>query len=661
VFLQNSNLSALRKSFLANEDITGAEVRAEILESWRRSKSSGVDPFSFQLPSPIPLEKAFSHKKWLYRKMVMQEYFDRLIALLQETNSVLYWVRQDLTILYGFGNDALLKDLQAINLDVGTNLSESLIGTNAMALAALTKSDAYVVGAEHYMAALQNYASSAVPFSDETEEGIYGYSFVITNASNFNIYQHNLLFFYSGLAKTQVNLGMSSTELYMKNSLSNLSLDQHKQGLLLINHKGLILRANTWFLSNLDLDEADIRGNFLKDLFPELMDVFNTVQTQKSVRLREIHFHKLKKTEKSFFVEAQQLKINDRVIGFSIFLHDKKTVYYMVNKVANYNAHFYFEDLIGASSLFNNAKTMAIQASLSNSNILLTGESGTGKELFAQAIHNESRRSNGPFISVNCAAIPTELIGSELFGYVEGAFTGARKGGNSGKFELANKGTIFLDEVGEMPLSMQSVLLRVLEDKKITRLGSGQSYPMDVRVIAATNINLLEAIDSKEFRLDLYYRLNVIDIELPSLRDRVEDIPLLIEYHIKQFNIALNKNIHSVSPEAMYLLQRYSWPGNIRELRNVIERAVNLASSSVLTVADLPKSITSSNITATIANCENNTANQQLIREFEQKVAERNRIVELMQKYNGNKARVAKELGITRASLYRRLRSMEQP
>ncbi len=660
-----SEMKIIRESFLSNEDTVNLDIRTDILESWTRSENAGIDPRSTLLPPPIPassINKAL-HRKWLYRKEIMQEYFKRLASLMQNTDSALFWVDENLMVLYPYGDTQLLDKLKSINLTSGTKLGENFVGTNAVAIASRTKADTYVIGSEHYIEALQDYACSAVPFfyeAEEADEYIYGFSFVITSISNFNIYQHDLLYFYSNLAKSQVSLAMFNTELSLKDELSSLSLDQQNKGILLINHRGVIIRANSWFLNNFEVTEHDIRGNFLKEMLPELIYTLDSLQTKKSIGLTEIHFQNLREKNKSFFIECQPLKRKSRIIGLSIFLSDKKSVYHMVNKVANFHAHFNFEDLIGSSHIFVATKNMAQNAALGNSNILITGESGTGKELFAQAIHNESNRKNGPFISVNCAAIPKELIGSELFGYVEGAFTGARKGGSPGKFELANKGTLFLDEIAEMPVAMQSVLLRVLEEKEITRLGSNQSSPIDVRIITATNKNLLEAIDSKEFRMDLYYRLNVINIDLPPLRDRKGDIHLLIDHNIKKFTIALDKNITGVMPEAMNLLQNYNWPGNIRELRNVIERAINLSTSSILGVNDLPKDITVACSPVPIQPRDYVGGNQKLVEEFEQKINERTHILELMKKHNGNKARVAKELGITRASLYRRLRSMEQ-
>ncbi|GFZ32789.1 ATPase AAA [Clostridium zeae] len=246
-----------------------------------------------------------------------------------------------------------------------------------------------------------------------------------------------------------------------------------------------------------------------------------------------------------------------------------------------------FKDIIGSSGTLKDILHICEMASKSTSTVLIRGESGTGKELIAKAIHSNSDRKNKPFIRVNCAAIPENLLESELFGYEKGAFTGAVKS-KPGKFAIADQGTIFLDEIGDMPITMQVKLLRVLQEREIESLGGLSPQKIDVRVIAATNRNLEEMISLNDFREDLYYRLNVLPINLPPLRDRKEDIGLLVEHFITKINEKLNINIKGISKECILLLQDYSWPGNIRELENIIERAMNLCNDEYIREIDLP-------------------------------------------------------------------------
>lgn len=242
---------------------------------------------------------------------------------------------------------------------------------------------------------------------------------------------------------------------------------------------------------------------------------------------------------------------------------------------------FQFEGIIGKAQNFVEVKKLAQKAALSDSNILIYGESGTGKELFARAIHNKSLRSGYPFVSINCGAIPDELLESELFGYEKGAFTGAYST-KIGKFEVAEKGTIFLDEISEMPFRLQVKLLRVLQEKEICRIGSNKTRKVDVRIISATNTDLLQRIKGGSFREDLYYRLNVIPIKIPPLRERKEDILFIAEYFIKYYNRVMGKNILGISEPAKELFLKYPWPGNVRELQNVIEYAVNFETDTLI-------------------------------------------------------------------------------
>lgn len=240
------------------------------------------------------------------------------------------------------------------------------------------------------------------------------------------------------------------------------------------------------------------------------------------------------------------------------------------------------DGILGTSKAMTALKQKMQLVAATDSTILITGESGTGKELFARAIHEESHRKNGPFVAINCGAIPENLLESELFGYEEGAFTGASRGGKPGKFELANGGTIFLDEIGDMPMHLQVKLLRVLQEVKIERIGGVKPVWIDVRIIAATNCNLEEMIEKKEFRSDLFYRLSVIPFYIPPLRERKEDLILLLHHFLDKYNLILGKQITGFTQEVQRKMLAYPWQGNVRELENAVEYAVNIATSNVI-------------------------------------------------------------------------------
>ncbi|WP_324823439.1 sigma-54 interaction domain-containing protein [Sinanaerobacter sp. ZZT-01] len=316
------------------------------------------------------------------------------------------------------------------------------------------------------------------------------------------------------------------------------------------------------------------------------------------------------------------------------------------NKFGKINAAKYvIDDLIGDGETMTALKETIRRIAKNNSNVLIFGESGTGKELFAHAIHNASKRSQHPLICLNCASIPENLLESELFGYEEGSFTGAQKGGRSGLFHAANKGTLFLDEIGDLPMQMQVKLLRVLQDKEIQKIGSHVKEKIDVRILAATNKNLYELIDQEQFRSDLFYRLNVISITIPPLRERREDIPLLVNSLIEKLSQKEGVPVQGISSRAMEYLKRYDWPGNVRELENILERAINFIDDDlIIKTKHLHNKLTGipcDEISKTLKNILEET--------------ERLTIVNAMMQNNSKKSVVAKKLGISRTSLYEKL------
>ncbi|MBU5425040.1 sigma 54-interacting transcriptional regulator [Tissierella pigra] len=312
---------------------------------------------------------------------------------------------------------------------------------------------------------------------------------------------------------------------------------------------------------------------------------------------------------------------------------------------------YFFGKIIGKSKALVDAMTVAKQVAKTDASVLITGESGTGKEVFSRSIHEESERK-GDFIPVNCSAIPSNLLESELFGYIEGAFTGAYKKGRPGKFELANGGTLFLDEIGDMPLLMQAKLLRVLQDGIVYRVGSSKPIKVDVRIIAATNKDLHKLMENGEFREDLYYRLNVVTISIPPLRERKEDIPELIKDFLLEFSKKNNKNNIYMTPDAMKILTDYHWKGNIRELKNTIERLVILSQDNEIGIKDIPiEIINSTNVTSFI------DLDREIPFDFKEAVEEfeKNIIINALEKTNGNKVQAAELLNIKRATLYYKL------
>ncbi|WP_035257086.1 sigma-54 interaction domain-containing protein [Desulfatirhabdium butyrativorans] len=321
-----------------------------------------------------------------------------------------------------------------------------------------------------------------------------------------------------------------------------------------------------------------------------------------------------------------------------------------------YGYRYSVENLIGDSPVFQQAKSLAVQAAASNAPVLIVGESGTGKELFAHAIHQISRRRSHHFVRVNCAAIPADLLESELFGYEPGSFTGAHKHGKPGKFELAHQGTIFLDEIGDMPPMMQVKLMRVLQEKEVERIG-GKPKAIDFRVISATNRDLEAMIREKSFRLDLFYRLNVIVIRLPALREMKEDIPLIFNHFIDQLCRESRRKPIGVSAEVMEALERYDWPGNVRELRNLAERVMIVCAGDRIDLDHLPMPLRARFQAAECfpdsADPDPDAKGRGLKAQLE--AAERRAVIDALRASGGNRTLAARQLGIHRTGLYQKM------
>ena len=305
-----------------------------------------------------------------------------------------------------------------------------------------------------------------------------------------------------------------------------------------------------------------------------------------------------------------------------------------------------FHQLIGKSPSMQKIYDLIERISDISSNVLITGESGTGKELVAKAIHYNGVRKEGPFVAINCAAIPETLLESELFGYKKGAFTDAKSDKKGLIFE-ANEGTLFLDEITEMPLTLQAKLLRVIEEREVRPLGDTNSYPIDVRIISTSNCDITSSIQQGRFREDLYYRLKVIDIDMPALRERKEDIPILVQHFIQKFSKELKKAVSGVSGDALKILLNYPWPGNVRELENIIQRAITLSQHEVISPEDLPASI--------IQKADEKLFEKAMEEKFTLDQLEKEYVRRVLIETGGNKSKAAERLGLDRKTLYRKL------
>lgn len=421
------------------------------------------------------------------------------------------------------------------------------------------------------------------------------------------------------------------------------------QGVICVDASCRIRQINARAVELLKLQAAMPReGDDLETIWPDCLLIKCMKQKRSSVNTGETYLTPSGKLVR-LLSSASALLHGDEIIGGVVTFSDLESTHSDAFRAIERGTSFTFGDIIGTSDAMAKAKSQGLTAAQFDSNILLTGETGTGKELFARAIHSASPRCDFPFVSVNCAAVPESLLESELFGYEPGAFTGASKNGKPGKFELANHGTLFLDEIGDMSLFLQSKLLRAVQNKEITRVGGLYPKRIDARIISATNQDLAERMRTQRFRSDLYYRLNVVPVALPPLRQRPEDVPVLVRYFVAYYSRKFGKAVTGMAPDALDLLMMYDWPGNVRELENVVEYAVSFAAGNHITAEELRVRMPSSDSSSPICPAPGDL--KSAVREFQKRM-----VKEAIARRGSSPAAkelVAEELGISRATLYR--------
>lgn len=492
------------------------------------------------------------------------------------------------------------------------------------------------------------YAEVAIPIRAEDQIiGVIGLvSFDEEQTKRLMDNKQSLLLFLEKMAELLVgkvveNQQSRERELLTSQLLTVLNLLH--DGILLINDQQQVTHYNTLAGKLLDINAEQ------EQVLYQLLD---DKKLWKAVERGEPFSGPIqgKRVATQLYCDVVPIKNNGIIEGAVITLKDLQQIKKLVKEATVSEIVTHFSQIIGHSTKMNELKAMALRVAPGKATLLIQGESGTGKELLARAIHQSSNRKGNAFIAINCGAIPENLLESELFGYEEGSFTGARRGGKLGKFELAHNGTIFLDEIGDMPLHLQVKILRVLQERSVERIGSTRSIPLDVRVIATTHRDLDEMVLTGEFREDLFYRLNVIPLTIPPLRERQEDIPVLIQFYLDHYSTVTDKAVSGITPEAIAILTRYPWPGNVRELGNVIEYCVTMVTEDDITSEILPQRI--------IAELKPEFQNSSL----NLKRLEREAILKaltLVDAEEGHKEDAAKLLGISRATLYRKIKEYQ--
>lgn len=627
-------------------------LRPIIADSWIRSRRYEVDPDSSDVTCEVTGD-VFEEKYKLLGPVldIAKPFMETLYETVGEAGMVVRLTDSDGYVIECFGDELVFESHQALHLYKGTNVKEGVIGTNAIGIALAKGIPLQVLGAEHFRVDYHDWTTSAAPIKDEEGNVIA----VLSMSGDYElVHPHTLgMVMASALAiEHELKLEISNQDLRRKNDHFNAIMESISEGIICIDERGVIRDINLFARNYLRVRESEAIGADIRDLIrgDQAKRLVKLVKSGAGLKEEEFNFSHSGGRKKSVIVNATPVsEPNDPYKELVITFRESKDIHNLVNKIVGAKAIYTFEDILGDSPEIKEAIRLSRLVADTEATILLTGESGTGKELFAQSIHNDSHRRTDSFVFINCGAIPRDLVASELFGYVEGAFTGARKGGQPGKFELADGGTLFLDEIGDMPLDTQANLLRVLETKEVVRVGGHDVIPVDVRVIAATHKDLAQEVRRGNFRQDLFFRLNVMPIHTPALRERKSDIPILIDFFYNQFKKGQGKAGVDIAGSFYAAMEMYDWPGNVRELQNVMQLASNLVEEGgVLTAQDLPDYMRT-NVRTESAQMET-TMTVKTLAELE-----RDAIQASISFNKGNLVKAAKSLGIGRTTLYRKI------
>ena len=643
--IYQSTLKEWKKFIHGRDNIDESVIPDEVLNAWVRCRDLDLDPLK------LPEKKILSAKA--------------LTALLNRNREFIEVSRPFLRNLYQFlegsGFHVVLFDGQGYLLEIlgdhdvadimrgaggviGALWNEQSAGHNVVGAVVLEKKPIQIFGSQHYIKAYHGETGSGAPIFSPEGDLLGG---ITTSARNarVNPHTHGMVVAAAYAVENELRTRKAFEERQRAYWFQQSVIASIMEAMIAVDNKGVISLIN-------DPARKLFASCFIQ---PEGMPL-HAILAEKNADLLRLIEEKAKVTDQEVRVFSRGawndftvtvtpiLSSENKSIGKIIVLNEIKRAKSMVATMTGARAVYRFEDICGENPRFLITMEQAKMVAGNDSNVLLLGRSGTGKDIFAQAVHNASRRKNGPYVAINCGAIPRDLLASELFGHEEGAFTGARKGGHQGKFELADGGTIFLDEIAELPLELQAVLLRVIEDKLVTRIGGRQTRKIDVRVITATNKNLREEIARGTFREDLFYRINVFNIEMIPLCERPDDIPLLTRCFIKTYEEKLGKKIDRVEDRILEVFSRYPWPGNVRELQNVIERMMNFAPANELTKDLVP---------AEILRARPEPARIEDLESPEEKEKE---LIRKMLDLKFNKIKIAEKLNISRATLYRRIK-----
>ncbi|MFA6808815.1 MAG: sigma-54-dependent Fis family transcriptional regulator, partial [Eubacteriales bacterium] len=657
---KKNNIVDIWRKFIIEGNIDEGELRQEIAYSWERCYEAKVDPYlgvSNLILDEHELSSLICKKNNLI--IVARYFMNNLYKFVKGSGFIVLLSDERGYIMECMGDSETMNNAAELNLSKGCSWLEEVVGTNGIGTALVSQKPVQISGAEHYCQQVQKWTCSAAPICNSSRK-IIGV-LQMSGPSN-KTHQHTLGMVVAAVQaiEKQLKIQQNNNELTVLNNRLNNIIQTVSDGIIVIDRTGIIEQVNSVAAKIMLKNEQEIIGNSITN-YIEKLPLNEFLNYGKSYKDLELFVNTKNGTSLCLFSGKSIIDEEGISTGGVIFIKPLKNI---INRFSGANATFEFKDIIGESRQIKDAVNIAKMAANNTSNVLLLGESGTGKEIFAQSIHNQCSRKNGPFIAVNCGAIPRELIASELFGYESGAFTGARPGGKPGKFELASGGTLFLDEIGDMPLDQQVALLRVLQEKKIVRIGGEKVIDINVRIICASNKDLKSELLKGNFREDLFYRLNVIAIRLPSLRSRREDIPLLFSFLLNQLCTKRGITFNYIHPKVLFYLQEYNWPGNVREFQNVLERMINITTGESIELEHLPEELINASTSNSNQEEHLNYSNKVNMNEIMQiketiKENERKEIIKYLSACNGNISKSAKEMGISRNTFYKKMKKFD--
>ncbi|HUO55403.1 MAG TPA: sigma-54-dependent Fis family transcriptional regulator [Rhodoblastus sp.] len=622
--------------FLSGDDLPDNAVRRMVEDSWRRCLDTGVSPG--RVSAPVVVDEDGMHSlQQRHRDMIeaAKPVMAHARDFLSESGTMMILTDPKGVILWVEGDPGAKFEGQDVKLVPGALWDENASGTNAIGTALASGQPIQICAAEHFCEGVKSWTCSASVIRDPFDGAILGALDISGLSGSHNT--HCLALAVAGAGRIEAR--MAATEMERRARLLDLTFNQSARwsdnGLVVFDRRGRLVRANE--RAGLFFDSVGLDLSVCNELGAKLA-------LGRSARAPS----NLPAWLNADWIEP--IRERDELLGSILAIPpSKRWVAQGAAPAADPAAsRDPFDRVIGASEAMVKARNRARQLARLQLPVLLLGPTGAGKEVFARALHDAGSQAKGPFVPLNCGSMTRDLLASELFGYAEGAFTGARRGGMTGKFEAAHGGTLFLDEIGEMPLDLQTHLLRVLEDGEVYRVGENKARKVQVRVIAATNRDLRDEVAQGRFRMDLFYRLAVTSLRLPPLADRREDIPVLARHFVQLAATRHKVAVKAIDPPVLEALAAYAWPGNIRELRNVIEGMTLLALGERLTLDDLPPEFWGAPPAAPVE-----TLNAPILRLADR---ERQTIVAAIEAEHGNLTRVAARLGIAKSTLYEKVK-----